>query len=64
MTAMTGSASLGSGRKFGLDSAPGRLSPAERAKRGKAARSAVPRESQAVYDPPADRADPVSLLER
>ncbi|HEX9033653.1 MAG TPA: DUF2252 domain-containing protein [Streptosporangiaceae bacterium] len=64
MTAMTGRVPLGSGRKFGLDSAVGRLSPAERAKRGKAARSSVPRESQAVYDPSADRADPVSLLER
>jgi hypothetical protein len=63
MTKTTGSISLGSGRKFELDSAAGRLSPDERAKRGKAARSAVPRESHAMYDPPADRADPVSLLE-
>jgi uncharacterized protein (DUF2252 family) len=37
---------------------------AERAKRGKAARSAVPRASHAVYDPAADRPDPVDLLER
>ena len=64
MTATTGSVPLGSGGKSGLDSAVGRLSPAERAKIGKEARAAVPRESQAAYDPPADRADPVSLLER
>ena len=52
------------GRRFALDSAAGRLSPAERAERGKAARSAVPRDSHAVYDPSADRPDPVGLLER
>ena len=55
---------LASGRRFALDSAAGRLTPAERAARGKAARSAVPRERHAVYDPPADRPDPVGLLER
>jgi uncharacterized protein (DUF2252 family) len=51
-------------RRFVLDSAAGRLTPAERAERGKAARSAVPRDSHAAYDPPADRPDPVGLLER
>ena len=64
VTATTGRVPPGSGRKSGLDSAARRLSPAERASRGRAARTAVPRESQAVHDPPADRADPVSLLER
>jgi uncharacterized protein (DUF2252 family) len=49
--------------RFALDSAAGRLTPAERAGRGKAARAAVPRDSHAVCDPPADRPDPVSLLE-
>src|ERR1019366_10021618 len=39
------------------------LTPAERAARGKAARGQVPRESHAAFDPPPDRADPVSLLE-
>jgi uncharacterized protein (DUF2252 family) len=53
-----------SGRRFALDSAAGRLTPAERAGRGKAARSAVPRDSHAAYDPPASRPDPVALLER
>jgi len=54
----------GSSRRFALDSAGGRLTPAERAERGKAARSAVPRASHAVYEPAADRPDPVGLLER
>jgi uncharacterized protein (DUF2252 family) len=53
-----------SSRRFALDSSAARLTPAERAERGKAARSAVPRGSHAVYDPPADRPDPVGLLER
>jgi uncharacterized protein (DUF2252 family) len=40
------------------------LSVAERAARGKAARSEVPRRSHAVFAPPSTRADPVDLLER
>ncbi|MGE5292460.1 MAG: DUF2252 domain-containing protein [Micromonosporaceae bacterium] len=43
---------------------PARLTPAERAARGKQARAAVPRASHAAFDPPADRPDPVDLLER
>jgi uncharacterized protein (DUF2252 family) len=39
------------------------MTPDERADRGKAARAAVPRESHAVFDPPADRPDPIDLLE-
>src|SRR5262245_28949201 len=39
------------------------LTPEERAARGKAARSNVPRSSHAEWDPPTDRADPISLLE-
>jgi len=39
------------------------LTIAERAARGKAARSEVPRSSHAVFAPPAHRADPVALLE-
>jgi uncharacterized protein (DUF2252 family) len=50
-------------RKFALDTAVGRLTPAERAERGKAARAVAPRTGHAVFDPPADRPDPVSLLE-
>ena len=63
MTATT-APPLESGRGFALDATVGRLTPAERAERGRAARAAVPRTSHAVYDPPADRPDPVSLLER
>ncbi len=51
-------------RRSRLDSAAVRLSPAERTRRGKAARSEVPRESHVLYDPPVGRADPVSLLEQ
>jgi uncharacterized protein (DUF2252 family) len=40
------------------------LSVAERAARGKAARSEVPRSSHAVFEPSATRADPVELLGR
>ncbi|HEY1641636.1 MAG TPA: DUF2252 domain-containing protein [Streptosporangiaceae bacterium] len=40
------------------------MDPAERVARGKAARSAVPRESHAALDLPASRPDPVALLER
>ena len=49
--------------RYQLDSGLGRLTPAERAARGKEARAAVPRESHAVFDPPPDRPDPVGLLE-
>jgi uncharacterized protein (DUF2252 family) len=40
------------------------LDPADRVARGKAARDAVPRESQAAIEFPASRPDPVSLLQR
>ena len=47
--------------RYQLDSGL-RLTPAERAARGKQARAAVPRESHAIFDPPPDRPDPLSLL--
>ena len=47
----------------GLEKPPRRLSPDERRVRGKAARAEVPRESHATWSPPADRPDPVALLE-
>ena len=50
-------------RRYQLDSGLGRLTPAERAARGKAARAEVPRDSHASFDPPAGRPDPVGLLE-
>jgi uncharacterized protein (DUF2252 family) len=49
--------------RYQLDSEAGRLTLAERAARGKAARAEVPRDSHAVFDPPADRPDPIGLLE-
>jgi uncharacterized protein (DUF2252 family) len=50
-------------RRYRLDNAPERLTPAERAARGKAARAQAPLESHAVFDPPPDRPDPIALLE-
>ncbi|HJY72930.1 MAG TPA: DUF2252 domain-containing protein [Streptosporangiaceae bacterium] len=50
--------------RYQLDSEVGRLTPAERVARGKAARAEVPRESHAVFDPPPDRPDPIALLEQ
>ena len=49
--------------RYELDSSVGRLTAAERAARGKAARARTPRESHAVFDPPSDRPDPIALLE-
>ncbi len=49
---------------YQLDSGVGRLTPAERAERGKQARAAVPRDSHAVFDPPPGRPDPIGLLEQ
>jgi uncharacterized protein (DUF2252 family) len=50
-------------RRYQLESGLGNLTAAERAERGKAARAEVPRESHAGFEVPADRADPVALLE-
>ena len=49
--------------RYQLDATAGRLTPAERVARGKAARAEVPRDSHAVFDPPKDRPDPIALLE-
>ena len=62
-----GVASVGAPRRgtlrYQLESGLDRLTPAERAARGKAARAEVPRDGHAVFDPPAGRPDPVGLLE-
>jgi uncharacterized protein (DUF2252 family) len=50
--------------RYQLDSGLAHLTPAEREARGKDARAHVPRESHAVFDPPADRPDPLALLEQ
>src|SRR6476660_3974962 len=51
------------GHRYQLESGLGQLTPAERAKRGKEARAAVPRDSHAVFDPGPARPDPIGLLE-
>jgi len=50
-------------KRYQLESGLERMTPAERAARGKEARAAVPRDSHAVFDPPAGRPDPIALLE-
>ena len=47
----------------GLEASRQRMTPAERRARGKTARAEVPRESHAEWKPPANRTDPVALLE-
>jgi uncharacterized protein (DUF2252 family) len=49
--------------RYQLDSSCARMTPAERAARGKAARAEVPRSSHAAFDPAPDRPDPIALLE-
>jgi uncharacterized protein (DUF2252 family) len=49
--------------RYELDSSVGRLSPAERAARGKTARAEVPRSSHAKFERPEGWPDPISLLE-
>ena len=63
MTLPEGGIAPRGGHRYQLDSGLGRLTPAERAERGKQARAAVPRDSHAVFDPPPDRPDPIGLLE-
>ena len=63
MTLPEGGIAPKGGHRYQLDSGLGRLTPAERAERGKEARAAVPRDTHAVFDPPPDRPDPVGLLE-
>ena len=63
MSQVTAEAPSRRASKYQLDTGLGRLTPAERAVRGKEARAAVPRDSHAVFDPPPDRADPIGLLD-
>ncbi len=48
--------------RYALDTGLGRLTPEERAERGRTARAQVPRESHAIFERQADRPDPLSLL--
>ena len=63
MSVLTARAGPQLSHRYQLESGLDRLSPAERAERGKAARVAVPRESHAVFDPGPGRPDPIGLLE-
>jgi uncharacterized protein (DUF2252 family) len=49
--------------RYQLDTGLVRLTPAERAARGKAARASVPRTSHAAFERAPDRPDPVALLQ-
>jgi uncharacterized protein (DUF2252 family) len=64
MAGLTAEAPARNVGRYQLDSEVGRLTPAERAARGKAARAEVPRESHAMFDLPPDRPDPIGLLEQ
>ena len=50
-------------KRYQLESGLDRMTPAERAARGKEARAVVPRDRHAVFDPPPGRPDPLALLE-
>jgi uncharacterized protein (DUF2252 family) len=63
MSVMTRGAPSREMKRYQLESGLERMTPAERAARGKEARAAVPRDSHAVFDPPPGRPDPIGLLE-
>ena len=63
MPAQTAETPARAAGRYQLDTEVGRLTPAERAARGKAARAQVPRDTHAAFDPPPDRPDPIGLLE-
>ena len=63
MSVSTAGAPARGAQRYQLESGLGRLTPAERAARGKEARAAVPRDSHAVFDRPPGRPDPISQLE-
>jgi uncharacterized protein (DUF2252 family) len=63
MSAVTAAAPARRLARYQLDSGLAHLTLAEREARGKDARTQVPRESHAVFDPAADRPDPLALLQ-
>src|SRR6266567_2717618 len=63
MSVMTRGAPPQGMKRYQLESGLERMTPAERAARGKEARAALQRDSHAVFDPPPGRPDPISLLE-
>ena len=62
MSVLTAGAPPRGRQRYQLESGLERLTPAERAERGRQARAEVPRESHAVFDPGPDRPDPIGLL--
>ena len=63
MSVLTAGAPPRGSLRYQLDTGLGRLTPAERAARGKEARAEVPRDSHAAFDPGPGRPDPLALLE-
>ena len=63
MSVLTAGAPPPGMQRYQLESGLKRMTPAERAARGKEARAAVPRDSHAVFDPRPGRPDPLALLE-
>src|SRR6201995_1119289 len=63
MSVLTAGAPPRPAMRYQLDTSLADMTPAERAERGKTARAEVPRESHAEFDPPADRPNPLRLLE-
>ena len=63
MAVLTAGAPPRGSLRYQLDTGLGRLTPAERAARGKQARAEVPRDSHEEFDPGPDRPDPLALLE-
>ena len=63
MSVMTRGAHPQDIKRYQLESGLDRLTPAERAERGKEARAAAPRDSHGMFDPGPGRADPLGLLE-
>ena len=63
MTQSTAEAPARRTARYQLDAGLAPLAPAERSARGKAIRAEVPRDSHAVFEPSADRPDPIGLLE-
>ncbi|HEX9065182.1 MAG TPA: DUF2252 domain-containing protein [Streptosporangiaceae bacterium] len=63
MQAATPAKAAASGRRYHLDSSYKRLTPAERAERGRQIRTEVPRSSHAEFSPGSGRPDPVAMLQ-
>src|ERR1700744_1046573 len=63
MPGSTAEATVRTAGRYQLESGLCHLTPADRTARGKAARTEVPRDRHAIFDPGPGRADPIALLE-